>query len=114
MTPHFIPIYASSILAVGTLALFARHNRKTGWTKQSGKLALWLKAFYEGAYADRTVLASAPRETSQPAIPNWTPLTDSDVLGFSRELISLRSSLGTAGNAPVLEAPRVTREMVHQ
>jgi hypothetical protein len=114
MTPHFIPIYGSSILAIGVLALFAGHNRKTGWKRQRGKFAQWLNEFYEGAYVDGVASESVFRETSRPVVTAWTPLTDSEVIGFSQQLIKLRSSLGAAGTSPVFEAPRATREMIRQ
>lgn len=106
MTTDFIPICGSSIIAIGTLALFADHNRRTGWKKQRGKVSQWFTDFYEGAYVDNTMTKNDFSETSEPAIPVLAMAQDSTVNGFSQQLLNLRGSLGTAGTAPAaIEVP---------
>lgn len=113
MTPHFIPIYGSAILAICTLALFASHNRKTGWKKQKSRFAQRVNAFYEGAYVEGSTAESAFREPST-VIPILNPFTAAQVTDFSQQLIKLRASLGTAGKAPDFETARVVRETVRR
>ncbi|MCU1263681.1 MAG: hypothetical protein JWO80_6566 [Bryobacterales bacterium] len=98
MTPHLIPIYISSVVAIGVLALFARHNRKTGWKKQSGAFAQSVSDFYRSAYVEEPVREEVSLQA--PAIPSWAPLGAPEAASFSAQLVNLRASLGTAGTAP--------------
>jgi hypothetical protein len=101
MTPHLIPIYISSVVAIGVLALFARHNRKTGWKKQPGAFAQSVSDFYRSAYVEEPAREEVPlQEVQAPAIPSWAPLAAPEAASFSAQLVNLRASLGTAGTAP--------------
>jgi hypothetical protein len=97
MTPNMIPLYAAAFVTISMLALFARHNRKSGWRKLRPSVDKALDRFY----ADLGV----PAEPQAPAVP---AVVAEDALGFSRQLLDLRQALGNS--APVKPA----RELVHK
>lgn len=96
MTPNMILLSTAAIATIGMLALFARHNRKTGWRKERPSLEKALNLFY----ADSGMEA----EEKAPVAPQTNPAA---ALSFSAQLVQLRNALGTT-------APVKTRELVHQ
>lgn len=113
MTPEFLPIYCSSILTVGSLALFARSNKKNGWQKQRGKAANWLRNYYRDGHEEDTRLEPAI-EVREQEIPAWTPVSASEAISFSAQLIKMRTALGSAGNAPSVETEQIDHEFAHK
>ena len=117
MTAHMVPLYATSVLTIGMLAVFARHNRKTGWKKQPGALGRWIGHFYNdlSMVAEEASVESVSDEnlavkSRLPAVPSWAPVTAAESVGFSAQLLHLRSALGAAGAAPASETAPQTRE----
>ena len=89
------------------LCLFARQNRKSGWKRhRPDNMAESLEAFY-------AKLGVATTE-EQRAISEWKPLSAEETIGFSAQMLKLRSALGAS--LPVTEhRPQlVKRELVHQ
>lgn len=104
MTPHLIPIYGSCVLAIAILGVFAAHNRKTGWKSRPGKFAQFLSSYY-----DDSNMTGEMTRTEHAGVFARTPLSASEVVVFSNELIRLREALGTAGNAPAVESAQSRR-----
>ncbi len=89
MTPHMISLYISAALSVGALGLFARLNRKSGWVKPRPTLPEAFKELCAG-------MGIATEERKPEAMPAWKPLTSEELIGFSAQMLKLRSALGTS------------------
>jgi hypothetical protein len=99
MNTQLMPLYLSAASAIVAIVAFARHNRKTGWTKPRPTVQDALNGFY----ADLGLVAEPPA----PQIPlpaTWSPAQSAD---FSLQLLKLRKSLGSARPITVTEASPV-------
>ncbi len=89
MTPNLVPLYACAALTIMVLCLFARQNRKRGWKRvRTNNIAEGLLAFYED-------VGVATEEQLAPQM-EWKPVTADETIGFSAQLLKLRSALGTS------------------
>ncbi|MDQ6679192.1 MAG: hypothetical protein M3Z09_18070 [Acidobacteriota bacterium] len=104
--PHIISLYVSAALSIGALGFFARQNRKSGWMKLRPSLPEALRELYAG-------VGVATEERKPDRTPAWKPLTNEELIGFSAQMLKLRSALGT--HSPVTqETDAVERNLVHQ
>ena len=98
MTPNLLILNASSIVLIGLLALFARHNKKVGWVKHRTTfvedLRLLQQAWDESDQRSASVQAPAVAEYrhSIPALPP-TGENLTGVTGFTSQLSNLQQAL---------------------
>jgi hypothetical protein len=104
MTPDILPLLAASFASVSVLALFARHNKRTGWVKPHRltheDLAI-LERDWKTFPAPVRVEAAPP-----PVLPQRPSLNDRT--NFTLQLANIQQSLASAEPVKVTERERVT------
>ena len=105
MTPNLVPIYACAVLTILILCLFARQNQKSGWKRnRTESIEDGLREFF-------AQLGVSTDEQVSP--PVWKPLDAEETIGFSAQMLRLRSALGTG--SPVTQGSAAAkRELAHQ
>jgi hypothetical protein len=105
MTANLIPVYGCAAVTIATLGMFARQNRKSGWKRVRLNMAeAWKVIYSDSGLAEEEKRSVVPAE--------WTPLSREEEIGFSVQMLKLRSALGAS--ASVTQESRVTeRELVH-
>jgi len=106
MTANLLPLYGSAALAITVLGLFARQNRKSGWKRQRPNVAQAWKNFY-------SELGIVVDDQSSISPAEWTPVTQEEAIGFSAQMLKLRSALGT-GTAVTQDTRTADRDLIHQ
>lgn len=91
MTANLLPLYGCAVLAITVLGAFARQNRKSGWKRERPTAAQAWKNFY-------SELGIVVNDESPIAPAEWMPVTQEEAIGFSTQMLTLRSALGT-GNS---------------
>lgn len=106
MTANLLPIYGCAALAISVLGVFAKQNRKSGWVRERPNAAEAWQKFYSD-------LGIVINDESPIAPAEWTPVTQEEAIGFSAQMLKLRSAVGTS--IPVKQEARSSaRDMVRQ
>jgi hypothetical protein len=104
MTPDLLPLLAASFACISVLALFVRHNKRTGWVKPLRLTQEDLAALGSDwrAYPApvRIEAVSAPPSPEQPFLNDRTD--------FTMQLANFQKSLASAAPVQVEERERVT------
>jgi hypothetical protein len=100
MTPDMLPLLAASLACFSVLALFARHNKRTGWVKPP-RQAVHLTSDWKD-YPAPVRIEVAP----VPDLPQGSSLNDRT--NFTLQLANFERSLAAAAPKKVAERERVT------
>ncbi len=106
MTANVLPLYGCAALAVTVLGVFAKQNRKSGWKRERPTAAQAWKSFY-------SELGIVINDESPIAPAEWTPVTQEEAIGFSAQMLNLRSALGT-GTSVTQEVQSTSQKLVRQ
>jgi hypothetical protein len=91
MTLQMVMIYLSAAGAIGVLAAFAAHNRKTGWKKTRPTFVDALSSFYMDL--------GLATDAHTPSAPVLRQTTTDEATDFSLQLLRLRTALGSSTTA---------------
>ncbi len=97
MTGTLIPIYGCAALIITVLGVFARQNRKSGWTRKRPNMVEALEEFYSD-------LGFVERQAEPLPAAEWKAVTPDESISFSAQMLKLRGALGTS--TPVTAAAR--------
>jgi hypothetical protein len=104
MTLELAPLYAASALSIIALALFARHNRKTGWKRQRHSIHQELFELQAEWHAQDLLLSV--RRTAAAGVPATASFSIVQAAEFTSQLGRLHHALDHPTTAPTTMAPR--------
>ncbi len=107
MTPNLLPLYAASFALMAVLALFAFHNKKTGWVKHRPEPATTFRELVNMQRVPAAELTTkAPMEAIKPNAPvvalerpRAAKPHSEEVTEFTRQLCRLQTALHHTGQA---------------
>jgi hypothetical protein len=112
MWPNLLPLYLASIACITLMALFARHNRKTGWIRERKSILrdlIALQMHWDDSdtrtTADPLTGSMAPSPAAQAGHPSvLQPITRSpqkEAFEFTRQLAGMAQGLRRSASEPI-------------